>query len=78
MKREPQEPVSNGPPTKKLLSEEEDEDEGMKVSGAAHIKISSRKDGKNNQEDSLVVSMDINGIMYQGVLFAQTTRSRSS
>lgn len=81
VKREPPEPVTNGPPAKKLLSEEEeleDEEEGMKVSGAAHIKISSRKDGKES-ENSLAVSMDINGIMYQGVLFAQnSTRSRSS
>lgn len=82
MKREPQESITNGPPPKKLLPEEEEdeeeEEEGIKVDGKAHIKISSKGEGKG-QENSLVVSMDINGIMYQGVLFAQnTTRSRSS
>ncbi|XP_008214460.1 protein dead ringer isoform X2 [Nasonia vitripennis] len=34
-----------------------------------HIKISNRGDGRDN---SLVVSMELNGVMYQGVLFAQT------
>lgn len=41
-----------------------------------HIKINSRGDGRG-VDTSLVVSMEINGIMYQGVLFAQnaaTTR----
>ncbi|KAK6630567.1 hypothetical protein RUM43_014552 [Polyplax serrata] len=81
VKREPQEAITNGPPTKKLLPEEDDDEgerEGIKVDGKAHIKITSKGDGKG-QENSLLVSMDINGIMYQGVLFAQTsTRSRSS
>ncbi|KAK9294434.1 hypothetical protein QLX08_010954 [Tetragonisca angustula] len=35
-----------------------------------HIKISNRGDGRNG-DNSLVVSMELNGIMYQGVLFAQ-------
>jgi hypothetical protein len=28
-------------------------------------------------DNSLVVSMDINGVMYQGVLFAQGNRTRN-
>lgn len=82
LKREPQESISNGPPPpKKLLSEEEGEEEASKTTagiGGAHIKITNRGDGRG-QENSLVVSMDINGIVYQGVLFAQNaSRSRSS
>ncbi|EEB15681.1 hypothetical protein Phum_PHUM379860 [Pediculus humanus corporis] len=92
VKRESQETISNGPPPKKLLpgegeeeddeeEEEEDEEEenrNLKLDGKAHIKISSKGNGKD-QESSLVVSMDINGTMYQGVLFAQnTTRTRTS
>ncbi|XP_054278585.1 protein dead ringer-like [Macrosteles quadrilineatus] len=40
-----------------------------------HIKISSRNDGRGGNDNSLVVSLDINGTMYQGVLFAQTSRN---
>ncbi|KAB7496707.1 hypothetical protein Anas_05748, partial [Armadillidium nasatum] len=40
----------------------------------ANIKITSRGDGRG-QDQSLVVSMEINGILYQGVLFAQTPRA---
>merc|ERR1719187_2235103 len=41
----------------------------------ANIKITSRGDGRNNDQ-SLVVSMEINGVIYQGVLFAQAPRAR--
>uniref|UniRef100_A0A158Q4A7 ARID domain-containing protein n=1 Tax=Dracunculus medinensis TaxID=318479 RepID=A0A158Q4A7_DRAME len=47
---------------------------------SAHLKITSRKDG-HNSENSLVVSMEINGVMYQGVLFAlngNSSRNSSS
>ncbi|CAH1797853.1 unnamed protein product [Owenia fusiformis] len=40
----------------------------------AHLKITSRSDGKSDFDNSLVISMEINGIMYQGVLFAQAPR----
>ncbi|XP_076033411.1 uncharacterized protein LOC143020683 isoform X7 [Oratosquilla oratoria] len=43
----------------------------------ANIKITSRGDGRS-QDQSLVVSMEINGILYQGVLFAQAPRARFS
>ncbi|KAI0208020.1 hypothetical protein LSAT2_007295 [Lamellibrachia satsuma] len=41
---------------------------------SAHLKITSRNDGRAEFDNSLVVSMEINGIMYQGVLFAQHPR----
>ncbi|MPC10505.1 hypothetical protein E2C01_003143 [Portunus trituberculatus] len=42
----------------------------------ANIKITSR--GGRGQDQSMVVSMEVNGIMYQGVLFAQAPRARFS
>ena len=44
---------------------------GVGINGT-HIKINSRGDGRGSSDNSLVVSMEINGIMYQGVLFAQS------
>lgn len=49
----------------------------VKAAGT-HIKINSRGDGRPGSDNSLVVSMDINGIMYQGVLFAQQAVPRTS
>ncbi|XP_043525817.1 protein dead ringer [Frieseomelitta varia] len=40
------------------------------IMAGTHIRISNRGDGRNG-DNSLVVSMELNGIMYQGVLFAQ-------
>ena len=45
---------------------------------SAHIKISSRSGRAQLEDGSLVVNMEINGIMYQGVLFAQTATSHRS
>lgn len=62
------------PPRKRLMTEE---DRIMAHPGmpSTHIKITSRNDGRTEIDNSLVVSMEINGIMYQGVLFAhQQTR----
>uniref|UniRef100_A0A1B6DEC3 ARID domain-containing protein n=1 Tax=Clastoptera arizonana TaxID=38151 RepID=A0A1B6DEC3_9HEMI len=67
-----EEPVGP-PPAKRHLREAED----IKTSGT-HIKISSRNDGRGGGDNSLVVSMDINGTMYQGVLFAQSPSRLSS
>jgi hypothetical protein len=39
--------------------------------GAAHIKLTSRNDGRSEFDASIVASMEVNGIVYQGVLFAQ-------
>lgn len=59
------------PPAKRLLSEEDSAtDKAVSGLAGAHIKISNRGDGRNG-ENSLVVSMELNGVMYQGVLFAQ-------
>ncbi|XP_064618661.1 AT-rich interactive domain-containing protein 3C-like isoform X2 [Lineus longissimus] len=41
---------------------------------STHLKITSRNDGRSEIDNSLVVSMEINGIMYQGVLFALPPR----
>lgn len=58
------------PPPKRHYPDNDD----LNITGT-HIKISSRGDGRGGSENSLVVSMDINGTMYQGVLFAQSSRS---
>lgn len=44
---------------------------------SAHIKVTSR-DGRSQIESQLAVSMEINGILYHGILFAQSNRSRLS
>ncbi|KAG7198141.1 hypothetical protein KM043_005560 [Ampulex compressa] len=67
------------PPAKRLLSDEESPvEKHVPASVGTHIKISNRGDGRNG-DNSLVVSMELNGVMYQGVLFAQTdSRSATS
>jgi hypothetical protein len=35
-------------------------------------------DGRSQIESQLAVSMEINGILYHGILFAQSNRSRLS
>ncbi|KAF5297884.1 hypothetical protein FQA39_LY11869 [Lamprigera yunnana] len=60
------------PPAKKFVK---DEDEPRQMTPAStHIKINSRGDSRNG-DNSLVVSMELNGITYQGVLFAQSPSS---
>ncbi|KAL1130089.1 hypothetical protein AAG570_013028 [Ranatra chinensis] len=73
------------PPQKEALNLEKREDrpppkrphpDNDQLLSGAHIKISTRGDGRGgNSDNSLVVSIDINGTMYQGVLFAQTSRN---
>ncbi|XP_059179367.1 AT-rich interactive domain-containing protein 3C-like [Physella acuta] len=61
--------MEDGPPRKRLITEN---DRILPTSmHSAHFKITSRNDGRSEIDTSLVVSMEINGIMYQGVLFAQ-------
>ncbi|XP_066590471.1 AT-rich interactive domain-containing protein 3C isoform X2 [Prorops nasuta] len=62
-------------PAKRLLPDEETTDEKVMVPTFAgtHIKIDNGGDGKNG-DNSLVVSMELNGVMYHGVLFAQTDK----
>ncbi|XP_073998977.1 uncharacterized protein isoform X2 [Rhodnius prolixus] len=61
------------PPSKRHLADHDNQD--ISISNT-HIKISSRGDNRGGADNSLVVSMDINGTMYQGVLFAQTRPNR--
>ncbi|XP_064474485.1 AT-rich interactive domain-containing protein 3C-like isoform X2 [Ornithodoros turicata] len=74
-----EDPLTNGPPPKRFLSVDE---ERLLAHTAqmptTHIKVISRGDGRTQVDSSMVVTMDINGITYQGVLFAQTHRSRLS
>ncbi|XP_069672823.1 protein dead ringer isoform X3 [Periplaneta americana] len=74
VKRESEESVGP-PPPKRILSEEDNMKMHSGVAGT-HIKIASRGDGRAGMDNSLVVSMEINGVMYQGVLFAQSSRTR--
>ncbi|XP_031328053.1 protein dead ringer-like isoform X3 [Photinus pyralis] len=59
------------PPPKKFLK---DDDESRHTPATTHIKINSRGDSRSG-DNSLVVSMELNGITYQGVLFAQSPTS---
>ncbi|KOX70952.1 Protein dead ringer [Melipona quadrifasciata] len=75
MKRDQDFSISIGPtPAKRLLNEDNCSE---RIIGT-NIKISNRGDGRNG-DNSLVVSVELNGIIYQGVLFAQTdTKAGSS
>ncbi|KAF5291084.1 hypothetical protein FQR65_LT11469 [Abscondita terminalis] len=60
------------PPARKFIKAE---DEPRHITpSSTHIKINSRGDSRNG-DNSLVVSMELNGITYQGVLFAQSPSS---
>lgn len=66
--------LSEEPPRKRPhVSTEEDRLPSHSMPNT-HIKITSRNDGRSDIDNSLVVSMEINGIMYQGVLFAHNPR----
>ncbi|XP_074651200.1 AT-rich interactive domain-containing protein 3C-like [Tubulanus polymorphus] len=64
----------NQPPRKRMALEDEQRLMSHAAMSGAHLKITSRNDGRSEIDNSLVVSMEINGIMYQGVLFAQIPR----
>lgn len=66
--------VEESPPRKRLAMSDEERILVHAGMPSAHIKITSRNDGRSEIDNSLVVSMEINGIMYQGVLFAQQAR----
>ncbi|XP_033222024.1 protein dead ringer-like isoform X2 [Belonocnema kinseyi] len=53
------------------LEDETPEDRDILSNPRTNITISNRGDGRNG-DNSLVVSIELNGVMYQGVLFAQT------
>jgi len=42
------------------------------------VKLCCYVDGRSQIESQLAVSMEINGILYHGILFAQSNRSRLS
>ncbi|XP_031833425.1 retained isoform X2 [Nomia melanderi] len=80
VKRDPDIVGTPGPtPAKRLLSDDDSPvEKNLPATLGTHIKISNRGDGRNG-DNSLVVSMELNGVMYQGVLFAQTdSRTGSS
>ncbi|KAK0161879.1 hypothetical protein PV327_008283 [Microctonus hyperodae] len=61
------------PPLKRSLFDDDVNnvnDKPVPTFAGTHIKISNRGDNKTG-DNSLVVSMELNGVMYQGVLFAQ-------
>ncbi|XP_074099466.1 retained isoform X3 [Cotesia typhae] len=62
---------------KRTLSEDEGPHDKVPALPGTHIKISNRGDGKNG-DNSLAVSMEINGMMYQGVLYAQSDNNNKS
>ncbi|KAJ8963116.1 hypothetical protein NQ318_018581 [Aromia moschata] len=72
VKREPECRESPPPPKRVSKEEEEERDPPKTVSPSTHIKINSRGDSRNG-DNSLVVSMELNGVTYQGVLFAQNS-----
>ncbi|KAJ8927658.1 hypothetical protein NQ314_019860 [Rhamnusium bicolor] len=72
VKREPECRDDSPPPTKRVSKEEEEPEPPKPHSPSTHIKINSRGDSRNG-DNSLVVSMELNGVTYQGVLFAQST-----
>ncbi|KAK9711747.1 ARID/BRIGHT DNA binding domain [Popillia japonica] len=77
VKREP-DTRESPPPAKKFVKDDDEEDQQSQQqkqsSPSTHIKINSRGDSRSG-DNSLVVSMELNGITYQGVLFAQTPSS---
>ncbi|PSN58082.1 hypothetical protein C0J52_06511 [Blattella germanica] len=63
-------------PQKEALNLEVREQQARALQDAVSVKRES--DGRAGMDNSLVVSMEINGVMYQGVLFAQSARTRLS
>lgn len=73
--------LQDGAPASKRLMLDDDVSLNMRMTPiglpGANIKITSRGDGRAN-DSSLVVSMEINGIVYQGVLFAQAAAAAAA
>ncbi|XP_017775227.1 PREDICTED: protein dead ringer-like isoform X2 [Nicrophorus vespilloides] len=63
----------DSPPLPKKFMKEEEPPKSL-TNSSTHIKINSRGDSRNG-DNSLVVSMELNGVTYQGVLFAQTGKT---
>jgi len=54
------------------------EDMDVMVVKSMILKLVYNLDGRSQIESQLAVSMEINGILYHGILFAQSNRSRLS
>ena len=63
------------PPMKRERQDSFDQRNGSPVGLGAHIRIANRGE---SGDSSMVVSLEINSVMYQGVLFAQPTAKVSS
>lgn len=69
---------SLGPPaSKRFISSDED---GLLAHSmhTTHIKMNSRGDGRGQADNSMSVTMEVNGIIYHGVLYPQSHRNRLS
>ncbi|XP_077516206.1 AT-rich interactive domain-containing protein 3C-like isoform X4 [Amblyomma americanum] len=68
-----------GPPSKRFLSSEEERLLAHSMQPhTTHIKLNSRGDGRNQADNSMSVTMEVNGIIYHGVLYPQSHRNRLS
>ncbi|KAK7115720.1 hypothetical protein V1264_001540 [Littorina saxatilis] len=67
---------SGGSPPRKRQMTEDDRMIPHVSMPSAHLKITSRNDGRSEVDGSLVVTMEVNGIMYQGLLFATAHPAR--
>ncbi|XP_075536046.1 protein dead ringer homolog isoform X3 [Dermacentor variabilis] len=69
---------SLGPPaSKRFISSEEDSLLAHSMH-TTHIKMNSRGDGRGQADNSMSVTMEVNGIIYHGVLYPQSHRNRLS
>ncbi|KAH6939206.1 hypothetical protein HPB50_016514 [Hyalomma asiaticum] len=65
------------PPSKRFISADEDHLLAQSMH-TTHIKMNSRGDGRNQADNTMSVTMEVNGIIYHGVLYPQPHRSRLS
>ncbi|XP_060525846.1 protein dead ringer isoform X2 [Cylas formicarius] len=80
IKREP-DCMDSPPPSKRITKEQDDNPKPLSpasplLTPSTHIKINSRGDSRSG-DNSLVVSMELNGVTYQGVLFAQNSQTNT-
>ncbi|KAH8041332.1 hypothetical protein HPB51_014613 [Rhipicephalus microplus] len=65
------------PPPKRFIPSDEDHLLAQSMH-TTHIKMNSRGDGRGQADNSMTVTMEVNGIIYHGVLYPQTHRNRLS
>lgn len=67
------------PPSKRFHSSDEERLLAHSMTPhTTHIKLNSRGDGRNQADNSMSVTMEVNGIVYHGVLYPQSHRNRMS